>query len=82
MVEQPGGGQPGSVRCILNYAAMPAQYYGMTMKEIKSLRAEDESSRLRELIDSDVKEVEAKEKLFKEYCRFLTHVYGMCGQRI
>ena len=28
------GGQPGSVRCILNYAAMPAQYYGMTMKEI------------------------------------------------
>ncbi len=54
----------------------------MTMKEIKSLRAENESIRLRELIDSDVKEVEAKEKLFKEYCRFLTHIYGMCGQRI
>ncbi len=69
------GGKPGSVRCILNYAAMPEHYYGMNIEEIRKMRAEEESIRLRDMLDHDVKEVETREKLFKEYCRFLGHVY-------
>ena len=69
------GGKPGNVRCILNYSAMPSQYNGMSIEQIRELRAEEEAIRLRQLMDFDVKEVQLKELLFSVYCRSLQKVY-------
>ncbi len=75
------GGKPGSVRCILNYAAMPTQYDGMNIEEIRNMRAEEESIRLRRMIDYDIKEVEVRERLFKEYCLALVYTYSRSDRR-
>ena len=75
------GGKPGSVRCILNYAAMPTQYDGMHIEDIRKMRAVEESIRLRRMIDYDVKEVEVREKLFREYCLALRYTFSRSDRR-
>ncbi len=74
-------GLPGSAQCILNYSTMPPQYSGLKMEEIRSMRAEEEVIRIQELMDYNVKEVQLKEKLFKDYCGYLEKVHGLARGR-
>lgn len=70
------GGKPGCVRCILNYASMPTQYDGMNIEEIRKMRAEEESIRLRNMMNSEIKQVQLREQLFKIFCLSLTRHYN------
>ena len=70
-------GQPGSVQCILNYSTMPVHYDGMTLEDIRTLRAEEESVRLHDLMEFDIKELKLRETLFKQYCEFLEEVHEL-----
>ncbi len=75
-------GLPGSVRCILNYSTMPAQYSGLGMDDVRNMRAEEESIRLQQLMEYDVKEVQLREKAFKQYRVFLDEVYESARDRL
>ena len=68
-------GRPGSVRCILNASSMPTHYEGLNIQAIRKLRAEEELIRLNQLINSDVKEVQLREALFKKHCMFLQQIH-------
>lgn len=74
-------GKPGSVQCILKASSLPPHYQGLDIKVIRNLREEEEALRLNTLINSDVKEVNLKEKLFKQYCKFLQDVNHQFGKR-
>ena len=68
-------GRPGSVRCILDYSSLPTKYEGLDIHTIRKLRAAEELLRLNQLIDSDMKEVQLRELLFRDHCQFLQQIH-------
>lgn len=74
-------GQTGSVQCILNASSLPPHYQSLDLQSIRTLRAKEEHTRLRELINSDVKEVQLRETLFKQHCKFLGAIHKELGER-
>lgn len=74
-------GQPGSVQCILKALSLPQHYQNLNLKSIRELRAEEEQIRLKELMNSDVKEVQLRETLFKKHCKFLQEVHKKIKER-
>ena len=74
-------GKPGSVQCIFKASSLPYHYQGLDIKTIRKLRAEEETLRLEELMKSDVREVQLRETLFKQHCKFLQRIHHQMGSR-
>ena len=74
-------GKPGSVQCIIKATSFPPHYQGLDLDTIRKLRAEEEQVRLNELMDSDVSEVQLRETLFKQHCKFLQQMYKLVDSR-
>ena len=64
-------GKPGSVQCILKASTLPLHCQELEISAIRQIREEEEALRLDQLVHTDVREVQLKEKLFKSYCQFL-----------
>ena len=64
-------GKPGSVQCILKASTLPLHCQELDISVIRRIREEEEALRLDQLVQTDVREVQLKEKLFKSYCQFL-----------
>ena len=64
-------GKPGSVQCILKASTLPLHCQELEISAIRRIREEEEALRLDQLVQTDVREVQLKEKLFKSYCQFL-----------
>ena len=74
-------GEPGSVQCILKALSLPHHYQDLDIQTIRKLRAQEEQLRLDGLMNTDVKEVQLRETLFKKHCKFLQQIHEMAGQR-
>ena len=74
-------GEPGSVQCILKASSLPHHYQDLDIQTIRKLRAQEEQLRLDGLMNTDVKEVQLRETLFKKHCKFLQQIHEMVGQR-
>ena len=68
-------GKPGSVQCILKASSLQAEYQGYGIERIREKRAEMEEERLDGLLNTEVREVQLKEVLFKQHCRRLKNLY-------
>lgn len=74
-------GESGSVQCILRASSLPPHFQELSLSEIRDLRAKKEQVRLNRLIQSDVKEVQLKETLFKKHCKVLQQIHKLVHSR-
>ena len=65
-------GNPGSVQCILQASSLPAEFQLFdNVSDIRELREEQESLRLKHMVETDVERILFKEDLFSQHCNFL-----------
>ncbi len=74
-------GNPGSVCCILDASAMLSYYSGLDIQIIRKMRGGEEKIRLNLLSNRNLDEILLKEKLFKDYCNYLSEIYSSFRNR-
>ena len=75
-------GYPGCVQCVLQNYVTSAEHHPMVqLNAMRSARERDEVVRLEQMIETDVKEVKLREKLFTKHCEFLNVLRSNLGER-
>ena len=69
-------GNPGSVQYVLSVSDLPKHYRDyLDIEIIRELRQNEESDRLKRMLETDIKAVEVRESLFSSYCTFLRRIH-------